>query len=129
MGNLDFISDVIYGLKMDMGQVITVGVRSSTSNLATGNTTFTEDTFTIPNAIYLPLNLRAQFLRSIGIHKEGYLESGNREILIDADDIPAGKSLLNQKGFVVINNKKADIVSVDDFQHAFIVTIKQVTGL
>lgn len=129
MGDLIFISDVIYGLKMDMGQTILVGTRTEVTNLATGQIAKTEDTFAIANAIYLPVNLRGQFLKSVGIHREAFLESGNREILIDKSDIPAGKTIPNQKGFIEINGSRGDVVSVDDYQHAMIVTVKHITGM
>lgn len=129
MGDLNFISDVIYGLKMDMGQTVLVGTRNETSNLETGQVVSVEDTFVIPNAIYLPVNLRGQFLKSIGIHREGYVESGNREILIDITDIPPDKTIPNRKGFVEIRGNRGDVVSIDDYQHALIVTVKQITGV
>lgn len=127
MGDLSFISDVIYGLKMDMGQAIVVGTRDVTRDLATGQRTRNESTFVIPNAIYLPLNLRIQFLKTVGIHRTAILESGNREILIDKADV--SQPIPTSNGFVEINGQRGDVVAVEDYQHALIVVVKHITGM
>lgn len=129
MGNLDFISDVIYGLKMDMGQLIYAGKNSIDRDVITGERTNTQDRFAIPNAIYLPLNLRRQFLQQVGIHKVMPLEAGNREVLIDKVDIPATKTLATTEGFLEIKGKQTPIIAIEDYEHAYIVVVKQISGM
>jgi len=129
MGNLNFIKDVIYGLKRDMGQTIYAGINTVTTNVATGARTNVQTRLAIPNAIWLPLNLRRQFLQQVGIHKVAALEAGNREVLIDKKDIPSSLTLKNQTGYLEINGKKTDIVAIEDYTHALIVVVKQIDGM
>ncbi len=129
MGSLNFISDVIYGLKMDMGQLIYAGINNVSKDLVTGDRTNTQTRVAIPNAIWLPLNLRKQFLQSIGIHKTTPLEAGTREVLIDRTDIPTNLTLKNQTGYLEIKGIKTDIIAIEDYEHAYIVIVKQITGM
>lgn len=93
MNDKAFISDVIYGLKLEYGEEITVTKSNKSVNLDTGVVSSTSTTFKIQNGILLPVNLRAFFAKSVGIHKMVYLEQGEREILIDNSDIPSNQIL------------------------------------
>ncbi len=130
MGDLNFISDVIYGLKIDMGQMIIVGQRSTAPfNIVTGVRPDSVTTFMIPQGIYLPINRRQQFLQTAGIHKTNHLEQGQREVLIDKADIPSGSEIKLEGGFIEINGQRGDIVRIEDYDNALIVVIKEIKGM
>lgn len=82
-----FTSDVIYHLKHEYGERIIVKRDTVSTNYTTGAKTSDSEIFIIQNAILLPLDKRFQFLRSLGVQKLGYLEPGEREFLIDKDDL------------------------------------------
>lgn len=123
MSDKDFIKDVIYGLKIEYGEPVTFRKETNVVNLDTGNKTTTVDQFIINKAIPLPINLRASFLKTIGISKLSYLEPGQREILIDKSDIPATKEIkLHNR--VIINGATEEIVKFDDYDFAMIAVTK-----
>jgi hypothetical protein len=119
MSDLDFIKDVIYGLKQEYGQQATIRHETRTVNPDTGASTSTNVDFGIPLAIPLPLNLRAAFMKTVGISRMAYLEPGQREVLIDKDDIPADKTIaLHDK--ILFGARVEEITKVDDYEYAMI---------
>lgn len=126
MSNLQFIADVIYGLKVEYGEPIVVGSHVFTIEQQTGQKTDNPITFPICMAIPLPENLREAFLKSVGIKKEGMLEAGQRQFLIDKADIPIGMSIV-KGGYIQFAGKTADIQKVDDYLHAVTLIVQGLT--
>ena len=130
MSNLLFIADVIYGLKIEYGELISVGTHNFTQDQRTGIKTDTpSNLFTISMAIPLPENLREAFLKTVGIKKEGRLQSGQREFLIDKSDIPTGMSIIEHRSFIDFAGKRSDVQKVDDYLYAMIVVVEGITGM
>lgn len=127
MSNLTFISDVIYGLKVEYGEPIVVGTHVFTINQQTGQKTDTPITFVISMAIPLPENLREAFLKTVGIKKEGILEAGQTQFLIDKADIPIGTKIIKNLGFIDFAGKRGDIQKIDDYRYAAIITVQGLT--
>lgn len=125
--NLNFVGQVVYDLKVEYGEMITVGNHAWTQDQSTGIKTDTPTTFVIGMAVPMPENLRLAFLKSVGVKKEGVLEKGQRQFLIDKADIPAGQSI-SRTSFIDYNNKRADVGSVDDYEYALVVTTVAATG-
>ena len=124
---MNWISDVIYGLKHDgYGQPMTLIRETSTPNFDFGSKNLISEQLYIPLAIPLPVNLRLQFLRSIGLLKAGALEQGDREVLIDRIDIPDNKKYLLSEGsyFLDAQNRRRYIRRIDDYEDAFIAVVK-----
>jgi hypothetical protein len=123
---MSFIADVIYGLKIEYGKRIRIGRESTTKDLNTGIVTNAPDEFTIARAIPLPYSLRQAFLKSTGIHRTGYIEKGQSEVLIDNKDVPLAKRTLIRGASYIIDpqNRKRKIVRVDDYDEAFLLVVE-----
>jgi hypothetical protein len=119
MSDLEFIKDVIYGLKQEYGEPATVRRESRTVNPDTGAVTKTNVDFGISLAIPLPLNLRAAFMKTVGISRMGYLEPGQREVLIDKDDIPTGNKI-EPHDRIIFKERIEEIIKTDDYEFAMI---------
>lgn len=140
MNELVFIRDTIYDLKMDYGSLLTVTRRSVVNNVETGVGVVTDFSFDILQAIALPTDRRQAFLRSIGIHKEGYLQKGEREFLIDKDDMLAGRTVeindivtfyggeTDTPGYSSTGTR-GDVTGVEDYLYAYVVTVKEIKGM
>lgn len=126
--NLDFISENIYHLKREYGISIVVGHQTTVSNLQTGVKTITKDEFTIQLAIALPFNYRQMFAKLEQNRKQGYIQSGDRQILIDIIDIPAGKTI-EENYYILRNGKRSDITKVERYDEALILTVKNIAGM
>lgn len=128
MSDLDFIADVIYGLKNEYGLPMTFGRKTSSVNLQTGVKVDTIDSFPIALAIPLAENIREQFVKSISGRREAFLQTGQRQILVDTSDIPVGKSI-DPEGFVDYDGGRAEINKVENYKYGLIVTVTQVSGV
>lgn len=130
MTDLVFISENIYHLKREYGITITVGSRVTTSNLKTGIKSTVVDEFVIRRAIALPINWRQMYARTLdGSRKQGYVELGSRDILIDTKDVPSGKKVPEINGYIKIDGKSTDITKTEDYKYGIIVSVKQIPGL
>jgi hypothetical protein len=121
----NLVRDVIYGLKREYGEEAVLTREASTFDPTTGKNIFTRYTQYIPLAIPLPMTLRQQFLKTLGVHKAGFLESGVSEVLIDAEDLDIKPKPQWQIRF---GSKDADIVTVEDYGEALLLTTKEVTN-
>lgn len=129
MSDLIFIADVIYHLKREYGVAITITTVASTiPDRTTGTKVESRSSFSINQAIALPVNMRAKFLRSIERVKAGFLEHGDREFLIDKIDVPPGR-IINVGDRLAFAGFESDIKQVDDYQYAYSVTVKQIAGM
>lgn len=124
--NLIFISETIYGLKIEYGEEITVGTHNWTTDQATGIKTDAPTSFAISMAIPLPEILRESFFLKLGIQKAGRLQKGQREFLIDKSDLQT--PIIENKSFIDYNGKRADVQTVDDYIYAMIVTTQAPSG-
>jgi hypothetical protein len=124
MSDLIFIKDVIYGLKQEYGELLEIRKENRFINTDTGASTTNYEKFDIPLAVPLPLNLRAAFMKTVGINRMAYLEPGQREILIDKDDIPIGMLIEIHDRAVFTSGRIAEIVKIDDYEFAMILIIK-----
>lgn len=127
--DLGFIAENIYVLKQEYGISIIVGSKSTVSNLSTGVKTTTKQEFPIKWAICLPYNYRQFFARQHQNRKEGYLETGDRQILIDISDVPAGKNLPEINGYIIVNGVYSDITKIEKYDAAYIVFVKNIPGM
>lgn len=129
MSDLDFIADVIYDLKHEYGETIIVGSKTTNFDAKTGNQNATITEFTIKRAIPLPWNVRQFFARFREGRKEGFLNVGERQILIDIADIPKGATVPTINGYIKYNGTYSDIVSVESYEYAIILAVKSVAGM
>ncbi len=123
MNDLEFIKDVIYGLKQEYGQLAEIRKETRVVNPDTGVVTPTYESISIPLVIPLPINLRAAFMKTVGISRMGYLEPGQREVLIDKDDMPAGK-IIEIHDRILFGTKEEEIIKTDDYEYAMILVTK-----
>lgn len=101
---MSFIADVIYGLKMEYGEEAVLEYYTNQSiNKDTGIQTKDIESIFVPKLIPLPVNIRRVFFLASSGHKEGILQQGEREFLIDADDLP--KQLKIDDG-IIFNNER-----------------------
>lgn len=125
MNDLDFIADVIYGLKLEYGKTLTFKDETRQIDALTGAVTSTPQAdIIVPLAIPLPINMRAAFLKAVGINRMGYLEPGEREILIDNTDLAGAdpQSLLHR--YIITGSKKEEITKVEDYEFGSILIAK-----
>lgn len=123
---MSFIADVIYGLKMEYGKRITVGKESTTTDFSTGLVSGTPTELIIQKAIPLPYDLRQAFLKSAGIHRTGYIEKGQSEVLIDRKDIPSASLSLMANANYIRDHKgrKRKITRIQDYDESFLVVVE-----
>lgn len=126
MSNLSFISDVIYGLKIEYGEPMIVGTHNWTTNQQTGVKTDSPTTYMIGMVIPLPENLRESFFKSIGAKLEGRIQKGQRIFLLDKADVQS--PMIEGRSWIEFDSKKYDVQTVDDYIHGLIVTCQAVTG-
>lgn len=109
MNDKIFIRDVIYGLKHEYGEPIKIRRYSQSTNLDTGAVSreiITE--VSIDKAVLLPFNIRATFAKTVGVSSLAYLEPGQREILIDNDDLGSHKLQIHDR--VLIGTIEEEII-------------------
>lgn len=124
MSDLDyFIKDVIYGLKIEYGTNMLIGRWNGTMNPRTGMKDFDRIVTKLAKAIPLPVTMRQQFLKSLGVLKAGNLEFGDREILIDTDDLDVTPV---PGDFTVYKNFFGDIKSVENYGQAIILIVREI---
>lgn len=120
--DLIFISDVIYGLKHEYGETISINHEETSTDLNTGEKTVTLTSVTIPLAIPMPETMRQQMTRLFQAKKEGYLNPGEQEFLIDKSDLPPLNITL--RDFVMHDGVRKDISKIGNYQYAMILTTK-----
>lgn len=121
---MNFIEDVIYGLKVEYGKPITaVNVSKDGINYETGKQDTSESSLMIPLMIELPISLRQAFLKSVGIHKIGYLESGEQEFLIDANDLIDDFEITNES-YLLTETRRLKVKSIEKYEGLLIVVAK-----
>ena len=129
---LSFVRDVIYSLKMEYGEPLTIGILlPGTANLLTGqkNDQFVEHK--IRRAIRLPNSISFDYLRAVGIipqQKGMSIPVGSFSILIDRKDLPDNRVPTPSKSFATCGPRRFDIVKVDDYQYAYILWVKELLG-
>lgn len=123
---MSFIANVIYGLKREYGKRIIVGKESTTTDFNTGVVSGSPTELIIQKAIPLPYDLRQAFLKSAGIHRTGYIEKGQSEVLIDRKDIPsASLNLMRNASYIKDHqNRKRKIVRIQDYDESFLVVVE-----
>lgn len=123
---MNFISDIIYGLKVDMGEQISVTQSTSAViNYQTGAKAVTTSSFTIQMAIVLPKNQAVQFLRSVGIQVSGTVKSDEQVILLDKTDVPTPIQI----GDVIsVQSKSRTVLRIEDYPGAMILVIKELNA-
>lgn len=123
---MNFISDIIYGLKVDMGEQISVTQSTSAVvNYQTGEKAITTSSFTIQMAIVLPKNQAVQFLRSVGIQVSGTVKSDEQVILLDKTDVPTPIQI----GDVIsVQSKSRTVLRIEDYPGAMILVIKELNA-
>lgn len=114
---MDFVKDVIYGLKMEYGSPATFTKKSETVNLETGVKGGATTSKYVDRVIALPLDRRNAFLKSVGIHsKELLMNQNQQQFLVDRSDLGAFQVKEEDK----INGKIIKLV--EEFDDALIVT-------
>lgn len=123
---MNFIDDIIYGLKVDMGEQISVTQSTSAViNYQTGEKAITTSSFTIQMAIVLPKNQAVQFLRSVGIQVSGTVKSDEQVILLDKTDVPTPIQI----GDVIsVQSKSRTVLRIEDYPGAMILVIKELNA-
>jgi len=125
---IDWIADVIYGLKMEYGQPITFRKKTTSStNYDTGQVTKTVTSKYIENAVPLPLNLRKAFLKTVGINKVAEVASGEFEILVDKVDLDGLVPEANDQ--VQAYGDTTTIIRTEDYSQAYILIVNRIKGM
>lgn len=129
---LDFISDVIYGLKIDQGESISIKIMAETSiDQATGVRSRTITSYDVAMALVLPDNQRLNFIRSFSgksQKKEGAIEIQGRHFLIDKDDLP-DIVITDTNTFILFNAKYYKVLAVEDYEKAWDLTAVAIPSL
>jgi hypothetical protein len=60
-------------------------------------------------------------MKTAGISRMAYLEPGQREVLIDKDDVPAPIEIHDR---IVFKDKEEEVIRVDDYEYAMILVVK-----
>ncbi len=117
----EFIKDVIYNLKMEYGESCDFIIKGEEAfNVLSGLKTADVFNLYVDKIIALPLDRRAAFLKSVGIHSSAYVEVGTQQFLLDADDVIGHEPKINDK--LTIAGKNQDIKLVEKFPSAYILT-------
>lgn len=126
MNDLAFISDVIYQLKHEYGDVLTLEyLVSEVQDVTTGqNSDRTIVTARIARAITMPTQVSMAFIRSLLQSKGLSVPQATTQVLIDRKDIPLtigfelGRLKAKDK-----DNKYLNIASIDVFEYAVILHV------
>lgn len=138
-GGLAFIRRTLYQLKRQYGQKLIINYRltGTTYNPETMVKTVTQASFKVERAILLPSNVERSFVYSlpmIASNKNftygGNFVVGQRKLIIDAKDIPAGIELTNDM-WVVFDGKRYELMEIHEFEFsaAFMLLVKQATNV
>lgn len=131
-----FIRNTLYQLKRDYGKQLTLYLETATTNITTGARTATTQNWVIKRAVLLPDDWKKKFsyaLSFVAANKNftygGFFDRAQREVLIDATDIPKGLKITTEH-HVVIDSKKYNITRVVDLEEAagWILEVKHVSG-
>lgn len=123
MSDLIFIRDVIYSLKIDYGEPVSLCRDTETLDTSSGVKTASVRKVMIPMAIPLPMNLRQMYIHLIAQKKEGYIEPGSQQFLLDKDDIPADFGV-KQNDYLWHQNIRKNVRVVEDDQYGYILTTR-----
>lgn len=122
---MDFIDDVVYGLKQDYGKPAQLSNESETTDLTTGNVTIVSDTFTLRKVIAMQdafYNVLTQIILQI---KQGDDKYQKRQFIVDVRDIPSGKTV-KIGTYMVYEGSKYLVKQIDVCGSAMILTTKTV---
>lgn len=121
----------LYNLERQYGKLINLVNNNQVLNLATGLPQSTSPTAFQVVAVVLPVNIfyqLAQGIQKSGLPSGGLVESFDSVVLIDIKKLE-GYDLDKEKTAIIYNNKRYNIIEIDDYQQQFyLLKIKAVNG-
>lgn len=133
-----FIRRNIRMMKKEYGGPITIyRLNTTTTNLQTGTKTADRDSVYVRRAVVLPNRLSRDAIQSISllasynkIAQGGTYDPGQRRFIIDRSDVSSSWEL-SQDDWIVYNNKRYDIKTIDDFEQntAWLVVAREIESV
>lgn len=130
---MGFISDTVYQLKMDGNYSQSMILHHDVFDFdpATGaNTIRANDSISkyIENVILLPLDVRMALFRAIHLEKEGLLQPGESQVIVDPEDIP-GIKILPKFYLVDLAGIRYDVTRVSNVKgEVYLLTLQSPDG-
>lgn len=132
-----FIRRNIRMLKKDYGSPITIyKLNDTTTNIKTGVKTVNRDSVFVRRAVVLPNRLTREQIQSISlisankkVVQGGAFDPGRRRFIVDRSDVSNWE--LSQDDWIVYDDKRYDIKSIDDFEQntAWYIVAKEIEGV
>lgn len=135
---LKMIRQTLYRLKRSYGMPLVIYCQSAeTVDLTTGAKTVTKIDYSVSRAVMLPVNVLRQNLFTGGSTEAnksfsygGILQLGDRIVVIDSRDLPAGVTIGLENYFAVVQNRRYEVKSVEelDCNAGYIVVLRELKG-
>ncbi len=116
-----YIKQVLYELKRQYGfPIVLYNIIQYDVDVKTGNKTVRKDTYPIPKAIVLPVNVDVVYKALLGVQKDfaygGQIAEADRYFVIDRKYIP--KTLVpSDDCYITYNDKRYDVIKLQEFEY------------